>query len=158
MIFMQQDTFTLVLPLHVSELTAAFSWVFLFFSFSLIYNLPPFVLSFQLVHCTLSQFLCESHQSFITRPPQERNKKESKLWILFLGLLLKGNLREASSINDDDDYDAVYRVFVFSLQFSLSLFTSFSLLGSPSSTHDDPGCQGLANKKSTSTIQLLVGL
>jgi len=56
----------------------------------------------------------------------KRKKKESKLWILFLGLLLKENLREASSINDDD--------------------------------YDDPGCQGLTNKKSTSTIQLLVPL
>jgi len=71
---------------------------------------------------------------------------------------LKENLREASSINDDDEYDAVYVVFVFSLSLSLSLHFSFFFVGSPSSTHDDPGCQGLANKKSTSTIQLLVGL
>lgn len=72
---------------------------------------------------------------------------------------------DVSSTNDDDN-DVVYMFFLFysllyCFLFSLSLTHTKSMLGSPSlitSIHGDLGCQDLANKKSTSTIQLLEDL
>lgn len=135
MIFMRQDA-SLVLPLYVSELRAAFLGVLFFsFVFSLIFFPFPlcsfYVFSFQLVQCSTLLGPGENYQSFINRPSLEKKEKEKNYgWFLVL-FLLKGNLREASSINDDDN-DVVSLWFcLFSTILSLSsifFFNWFTLL------------------------------
>jgi len=124
-----------VLPHHVSGGRAAL-FRFLFFS---PFFLSPFLRN--LFRCT-QLIPMRATKAYHKLAPLENERK----WAspdLITWFFVERNFMYASSINDDHN-DVVLFVFFFSL--------------SPP-THDDRACcQGLASKKSISTIQPLVGL
>ena len=163
MIFMRWDTFTLGLWFSHSmcqKWQQPFLGGFLFFSFLSLWFTFFYLLFFlsSLSHCTLYSF-SESHQSFIKWPPYigKERKKRANYGYYFLAFCWKKTWGRLQALMMMTMMLSIWFLFFPLQSLSLSLFYFFSL-GSPSSTHDDPGCQGLANKKSTSTIQLLVHL